>query len=174
MNSQILSTLGMGGMDPGILFLILTGLSLIFLIVFIVQGVKLRKLRQRLDKLCAGKDGRSLERKLDQIIEDNQYLLSSVDEHKDRLRYLTNRLGAVYQKSALLKYNAHDKMGGELSFVYVLLDENNNGVMINSVHVSEGAYVYSKVIQNGKSKVELGPEEIRALEQAVEVELPKK
>ncbi len=173
MNSQIFQSIGIDGMDPAIYIIILTVMSFGLLITCIVQGVKLHKERVRLDKLMAGKDGRSLEKKIDQIMDDNRYLLGAVDDHKDSIKYLTRRLGVVFQKSALLKYNAHQKMGGELSFILVLLDENNTGVLINSVNVTEGSYVYSKVIENGKSKIELGPEEIQALEQAVETELPK-
>lgn len=58
-------------------------------------------------------------------------------------------------------------MGGKLSFALVLLDENNNGFLINSVHSSDGCYSYTKRIKNGDSEIELSNEEKVAVERAV-------
>ena len=41
---------------------------------------------------------------------------------------------SAYQKMGLVKYDAFNQMGGQLSFSLALLDENNNGFIINSVH----------------------------------------
>ena len=53
-------------------------------------------------------------------------------------------------------------------FKLVLLDENNNGFLLNSVHSSDGCYSYTKRIKNGQSDLELSPEEAVALKKAVE------
>ena len=60
-------------------------------------------------------------------------------------------------------------MGGLLSFSLALLDENNNGFIVNSVHSAEGCYTYTKEIRNGTCKLELGNEEKVALDQAMGV-----
>ena len=58
-------------------------------------------------------------------------------------------------------------MGGQLSFCLALLDENNNGFILNSVHRTEGCYSYTKQIENGLCKISLGQEEEQALEMAM-------
>ena len=58
-------------------------------------------------------------------------------------------------------------MGGQLSFSLALLDENNDGFIINSVHSSEGCYSYTKEIKNGTSSISLGEEEQQALDIAM-------
>ena len=59
------------------------------------------------------------------------------------------------------------EMGGKLSFVLALLDKNNDGILLNSVHSSrEGCYTYLKEIIKGESFLELSNEEREALEQA--------
>ena len=55
-------------------------------------------------------------------------------------------------------------MGGQLSFSLCLLNENNNGFIINSVHSTDGCYSYTKEIKNGESTISLGTEEAEALE----------
>ena len=67
----------------------------------------------------------------------------------------------------IVKYDAFNQMGGQLSFSLCLLDEKNNGFLMNSVHSAEGCYSYTKEIIGGKSKLELGEEEKQALEEAL-------
>ena len=73
----------------------------------------------------------------------------------------------MYQKLGLVKYDAFKEMGGKLSFALVLLDENNNGFLINSVHSSDGCYSYTKRIKDGDSEIALSNEEKVAVERAV-------
>ena len=68
---------------------------------------------------------------------------------------------------ALLRYDAFQEMGGNLSFIVVLLTSSNDGFIINSVHSTrEGCYIYGKKIVNGECEIELSVEEKRALEEA--------
>ena len=48
-----------------------------------------------------------------------------------------------------------------------LLDENNNGFLMNSVHSSDGNYCYIKEIVQGNSSIELSGDEQNALNQAL-------
>ena len=57
-------------------------------------------------------------------------------------------------------------MGGKLSFSLCLLDDNDNGFLITSMHTREGCYTYSKEIIKGESYVILAEEEKHALEMA--------
>ena len=67
----------------------------------------------------------------------------------------------------LIKYDAFQQMGGQLSFSLALLDENNTGFIINSVHSTEGCYSYTKEIRNGTSAIDLSAEEAEALAMAM-------
>ena len=66
-------------------------------------------------------------------------------------------------------FDAFNQMGGKLSFCLALLDENNNGFILNSVHSTEGCYSYTKEIQNGICEISLGNEEEKALNMAMEI-----
>lgn len=61
-------------------------------------------------------------------------------------------------------------MGGKLSYSLALLDENNNGFILNSVHSTEGCYSYTKEIRNGQSSISLGEEEKQALDIAMGID----
>ena len=74
---------------------------------------------------------------------------------------------SAFQKVGIIKYDAFSQMGGKLSFCLALLDENNNGFILNSVHSTEGCYSYTKQIIGGESKIDLGKEEAEALQMAI-------
>ena len=165
-NSSFLNEIGLGYFDLGYLFaavLVLAVLILILLILLIVQMTKVKKLRKRLDKFVLGKDGESLEEEIASLYEDNKILKTKEENNKKDIRTLYKKLESTYQKMGLIKYDAFNQMGGQLSFSLALLDENNNGFIINSVHSVEGCYSYTKEIKNGECSLELGKEEAEAL-----------
>ena len=51
----------------------------------------------------------------------------------------------------------------------LLLDENDNGFILNSVHSTEGCYSYTKEIKNGLCDISLGEEEKQALDIAMDL-----
>ncbi len=170
MSTAFLEQMGLGGLDVGYLVIgmgILAVLLLIVLILLIVQIKKVGHLKNRLDKFMDGKDGKSLEEDIVALFEDNHYLKNCVDTNRKDIRMLFKRMETTFQKIGLVKYDAFNQMGGQLSFCLALLDENNNGFIMNSVHSTEGCYCYTKEIRNGECKLDLGKEEEKALAIAV-------
>lgn len=164
--SVFLDRIGFSNFDLGYLLIGMAAVILILLIVIIiliVQIKKVGKLNRRLDKFLLGKDGKSLEKNIIALFEDNQFLKSSTEKNKKDIRVLYKNMESAYQKMGLVKYDAFSQMGGQLSFCLALLDENNNGFIINSVHSTEGCYSYTKEIKNGQSDISLGKEEEEAM-----------
>lgn len=153
----------LGGFDMGYLFLAMMLLLLIVLILLIVQISMTNKLKNRLNKFLTGKDGTNLEQEIAALFEDNKFLKNSAEKNKKDIRTLFKKMESTYQKMGLVKYDAFNQMGGQLSFSLALLDENNNGFIINSVHSVEGCYSYTKEIKQGESSITLGKEEAEAL-----------
>ncbi len=168
--STILSQIGLDGFDLGYLVIAMAAvifILLIMIIMLLVQMGKVKKLRKRMDKFMAGKDGKSLEQDMAALFQDNQSLKEITSENKKDIRTLFKNMESAYQKMGLVKYDAFNQMGGQLSFCLALLDENNNGIILNSVHSAEGCYCYTKQIKLGESEISLGTEEAEALEMAI-------
>ncbi len=150
---------------------ILLIISLVAIIILFVMNISNKKtiaiLTQRVDDLTSGEGGESLEKELDQIIADNKKLLKDSEQNSEDIEQIFKRLKTVYQKMAVVRYDAYEQLGGEMSAVVVLLDENNNGVLLNNVYSTEGGYVYTREIEKGKCKHELGDEERHALSEAL-------
>lgn len=166
MNSTFLNQIGFGFFDLGYLLIavgVLAVLMLVILILLSIQIGKASRLKKRLDKFLIGKDGISLEQDIIGLCEDNKFLKNSTDRNKKDIRNLYKRLETAYQKMGIVKYDAFNQMGGQLSFSLALLDENNSGFIINSVHSTEGCYSYTKEVKNGTCSISLGTEEAEAL-----------
>lgn len=147
-------------------FYILLGMLiiiLVLLILVIVLFVKTSRLKKRLDIFMKGREGKSLEQDIIDLFEDNKILKAGTEKNKKNIRVLTKKVESSFQKIGLVKYDAFHQMGGQLSFSLCMLDDNNNGFIINSVHSTEGCYSYTKEIKAGESAIDLGTEEAEAL-----------
>jgi ABC-type multidrug transport system fused ATPase/permease subunit len=169
MNSSIFSAIGLGNIDPAILFIVLLVLFVVVFVMFIIQSSKLRKLERRYNKFMHGKEAESLEGEIVGIFNENKLIRSENEKNRKDIIDINKRMANTIQKIGLHKYDAFNQMGGKLSFAICILDENNNGILLNSVHSTDGFnYSYSKQITAGVADVELSDEEKKALEKALE------
>ena len=154
------------GIDTAYILAGMLALILILLILIIVTLCKLKKLRRKLDRYMRGKDAESLEETILSCIEKAE----KVDQMNHILREdiigLRKNQKITFQKMGMVKYNAFREMSGDLSFALALLDQENNGFLINSVYGNEGCNSYIKKIKNGESEIHLSEDEQKALDKA--------
>lgn len=170
MNNSFLSSIGMGNLDIGIVLLVIAVILLAILVLSIVNICSISKLSKKYKKFMTGKSAKSLENEIVGLFEDNKFLRSSIEKNKKDIRILYKNMESTFQKLGIIKYDAFNQMGGKLSFCIALLDENDNGFIINSVHSTEGCYSYTKQIIRGQSDIDLGKEEKQALDMAMQSE----
>lgn len=163
MNNSFFTSIGIGNIDIGILLIILASVIIILFILNIVNICSIHKLKKKYSKFMQGKSAKSLEDEIVGLFEDNKFIKNSVEKNRKDIRALYNKFESAFQKIGIIKYDAFNQMGGKLSFCIALLDEGNNGFILNSVHSAEGCYTYTKEIKNGSCKISLGEEEEKAL-----------
>lgn len=168
MTSGILTKMGLGGLDIGILLIVLTALTAAAVVMAVILLVQNHRLKDRYDRFMRGAKAKSLETEIQDLIKDVEDLTRTSKEHDIDIRELYHKHEGALQKVGLVKYDAFKEMGGKLSYGLAVLDENNNGFLINSVHSSTGCYSYTKKIKEGQSEIELSKEEKTALERALE------
>ncbi len=145
----------------------LAGLVVVLIIIMIINGIKYSRLRKRYEQFMTGKDAKSLEDTLVYRLDQVSELFEANAKNERNIDVLFKRIKHTYQKFGLVKYDALQEMGGKLSFTLCLLDEDNNGFIMNVVHSREGCYSYLKEIIDGNSIVTLALEEDQALEEAL-------
>lgn len=151
----------------GIILIIAIILIVVLFILLAVQNSRIRELDRRIFDLSAGTDGESLENTLIKVFDAYEGINKQIDQNTGDIRDIYRRLHGAVQKIGLVKYDAFAQMGGKLSSVVVLLDQDNNGILLNTVQNVDGCYSYVKDIKNGKSIVEYTEEEREAVDMAL-------
>ena len=163
MNNYFFKSIGLENIDIGILIVALVVIILFLIILNIVNIHSISKLKKKYDKFMLGKNAESLENEITDLFEDNKFIKNSIEKNKKDIHALYRKFESSLQKVGIIKYDAFDQIGGKLSFCMALLDENNNGFILNSVYGAEGCYTYTKEIKNGNCETSLGQEEEKAL-----------
>jgi hypothetical protein len=75
-------------------------------------------------------------------------------------------LGAV-QRVGLVRFDAFEDMGGQLSFALAMLDADGTGVVLSSINGRRETRVYAKSIEHGESALTLSDEERESVKRAM-------
>ena len=146
--------------------LVMAILTVALLSTTIILLVKVGSLTKKYNAFMKGSDGHTLESTLLTRFKEIDILKEESKYTSEKLNIACETLITAYQKIGIVKYDAFKEMGGKLSFSLCLLDDENNGFILTSMHTREGCYTYVKEIIKGESFVVLAAEERRALEEA--------
>ena len=135
-------------------------------IVLIISLMKTNKMKKKYNAFMKGSDGYTLESTIINRFKEIDILKEESKYTSEKLNIECETLITAYQKIGIVKYDAFKEMGGKLSFSLCLLDDENNGFILTSMHTREGCYTYVKEIIKGESFVVLSEEERKALEEA--------
>lgn len=86
------------------------------------------------------------------------------EEIDPRLTQLEATSEVSLQKVGFMRFNPFPDTGGDNSFMLVLLNRNNTGVLVSSLFMREGVRLYAKSIEQGKSKHILSEDEKKVLD----------
>ncbi len=140
---------------------------LVLLILLIINMVRFSGLKKKYDIFMKGKTAKSLEDTLIYRLEQMDDLIKSNASNERNIKAIFDTLKTCFQKFGMVKYDALDEMGGKLSCALCMLNDKNDGYIINIVHSREGCYNYIKEIIDGNSIIGLSDEEADALEKAL-------
>lgn len=70
------------------------------------------------------------------------------------------------QKLGFLRFNPFEETGGDQSFSVALLDGNNDGFVLTSLHTRSGTRTYAKEVKSGKNKQGFSSEEQKVIKLA--------
>lgn len=164
MKSKIFEAIGI---DPAIIIIAMLVLIVILFFWIISVHMKYNRMRISYNSFMKGKDGKSLEESIADKFEELEELSEETMKNRAEIQKIRKDMLSNFQKVGILKYDAFQEMGGKLSFALTLLDGNDSGYIINSMHSREGCYNYIKEIVKGESYIELSEEEMESLEKAL-------
>jgi hypothetical protein len=108
---------------------------------------------------------------LDQILSAQMQRLDALAKDVQGLGTRTRGVEAAgrqaFQRAGLVRFNPfREDTGGNLSFALALLDADDNGIVVSSLHSRQATRLYLKAITAGHSDQALSEEETEALRQA--------
>ncbi|MBR5406933.1 MAG: DUF4446 family protein [Lachnospiraceae bacterium] len=162
MNSKLFNSMGLD-IDPGVMFILLFVFLIILFAAFVSLLMKYSRLKTSYDVFMKGRGPASMEEEIKSLFDDITLLKVTAEKNKKDIGLIIEDLRETYQRVGIVKYDAFKEMGGKLSFSIALLNDNRTGFILNSVHSSDGCYVYTKEIIDGESPISLGDEEKKAL-----------
>lgn len=164
MGSGLISRLGIE-MEYLIVFLFM--IQILLFILLISAHMKYNRLKRSYNVFMKGKDGKNLEESILKKFAQIDRIAKITKKNEESIRRINKKIKKNYQKVGIVRYDAFQEMGGNLSFALTILDEENSGWILNSMHSREGCYTYIKEIVKGESYIELAEEEKESLEHAI-------
>lgn len=150
-----------------IFLIVLMIIIFILAILYIVNTIKLSKIEKNYSKFInkfgentnIEEDLRNYVTKVEAISEENELM-------REYVKNLNINMKDCIQKVGIVRYSAFSDVGSDLSFTLALLDENDNGVVLNGIYSSDSSNIYAKPVIKGTSKYALSDEEKKAIEKA--------
>jgi len=155
------------GFDSDYILLGIAGFSILLFIILLINAIQMHKLKKKYKMFMDGKNAKTLEESIKSRMDQIDYLISSNQKNENEIKRILKSMKNTFQKVGLVKYDAFQEMGGKLSFSLALLNEINDGFIINAMHSREGCYTYIKEVIDGNSIIAFGDEEKEALEMAI-------
>ena len=108
-------------------------------------------------------DGNNIEEMLKKYIVATDYVNQENALIKSNIKNIENDMKNTIQKIGMVRYNAFDDVGSNLSFAVAILNDHNTGIVINGIYARETSSVYAKPVVEGKSEYILSKEEEEAI-----------
>lgn len=94
-------------------------------------------------------------------------ILTKYRRHNSDTAEIVQNTGTI-EKMKLIRFNPFDDVGGDQSFILTLLDHDNNGILLTSLHHRSFTRLYAKPIKRGEGdNITLSKEEKSAILKAI-------
>lgn len=146
-------------------FEILTGIIALILLINTAVLSKRLKAYKKLTKLLKGGSIEAHMLKLEEHYDRQGKILGETGRE---IAQLKEHVSTFPHNWHLLRYNAFDKTGSDLSFSFALLNDQGDGLVMTGIFGREDTRVYAKPVSGGLSEYTLSEEENKAIKVAME------
>jgi hypothetical protein len=154
----------------GIVALAAAAVAVVALLLAIVIGFKLRRIRSS-QRAVLGDGRRDLVEHAEEIqvafTQMRDWVEESIEHFERRMGAVETRVDGCIAYSALIRYDAYNELSGHQSSSVALLDSRKTGVVLTSIVHRDQARLYVKQLRDGEASLELSPEEQEAVDQAL-------
>jgi len=150
-------------MSNNLLFLLA---GFIFLWLGILTFFLFRTIRHY-QKLTEGIEKKHLQAVLEKVLKDLGEKEKQINNLLKQVKKLEKENLYNIQKIGLVRFNPFSEVGGNQSFSLAILDGEDSGLVISSLHSREVTRIYAKPVKKGKAiGYQLSTEEVQAVKNA--------
>ena len=114
-------------------------------------------------KLTKGVEVTDLKKILEKLLEGEVKNTNTLKSVEKRIAFLNEEGKGHVQKIGLIRFNPFKELGGDHSFSLAILNGQDSGIIITSLHARDRTRIYMKNVKKGKSESNLSEEERKAL-----------
>lgn len=148
--------------------LVLFAISFLFIIInciLLISNIKkTNRVKTKYNRFMNGLSDRNMEELLETCVSSVNSVSAKNRELELEINTIERTLLQCIQKVGIVRFNAFDNVGSDLSFAIALLDNNDSGVVISGIYARDTSSTYAKPVSTGKSKYTLSAEEIQAID----------
>ena len=149
--------------------LVILVVLVILIILYITNLIKLRKINENYIKFVKKiGNGNNIDEMLREYINGVENVKNTNKEIINYCENIDKKVSTCIQKVGIVRYNAFKDTGSDLSFTLALLNEYNDGVVLNGIYSREMSNIYAKPVKDGKSTYVLSEEEKEAINKAIQ------
>lgn len=145
--------------------LIGSAIFIIFLLV-LYNSIRIKSFAKKQERFFRSFPGSNIEPSLNKFLDRVEEVYKNGIEIENHYKEIDRRLFKCFQKVGVIRYNAFENVGSDLSFAIAMLDGNDDGFVINGVFSRDSSCTYAKPITNGTTKYVLSAEEMQAIDVA--------
>ena len=169
MDSRILTFFNVK-LDIFIVFICVVFVAMFITLFFLLLDYL--KIRKKYIEFMTGESGKSLEYTIYKRFREIDELKDGQKDNDAQIEIIYSLVRKSYNKIGIYRYDAFsidgNANGGNLSFALTMLNSENDGFVLNTIHNRAGCYVYMKEIKNGIcEEAPLAEEERISLEMAL-------
>lgn len=142
---------------------VVAGVAALFVIVTLLLAMRLRRIHRRLAIIRGDSKDGDLLAILGRLLKQNQEVDRRIDAVVAGLQEQSDLRQSAIQRFGLVRYDAFEEMGGQLSFSAALLDDRGNGIVLTSINGRTETRTYGKPIVKLESTHNLSDEERQAI-----------
>ena len=141
--------------------------AIISFLFVLLLAARLRRVRKEYMALRGDGEERDILSAVGRTIRRVHELDGRLEQLTDAHRSHVEVSRASLQRFALIRYDAFDDMGGQLSFSAALLDDHGDGLVVTSINGRTETRTYAKPVKAKESAHNLSDEERDAIEAAM-------
>lgn len=129
----------------------------------IILSIQLSVLGRRYKRFMKGTSGKNIEGLILEHLEDLKQNNSKFEAVNTRFDNMQDQLDRCIQRHSIIRYNAFNDTGSDLSYSIVLMDNFDNGVTLTGIYGRNEFVGYAKPLEAGTSTYPLSVEEQMAI-----------